>query len=157
MNDGIDDPKRRLVLEILVPVDLLLFQSPIGQRICPRPHGDSREDMDQLEMAALGHPLLPFVRAVNLKRKVRFLLIGRFCRIDRPRCKLGVGRHERAGDVMRHECRISVDVNKLDDIALTNDASSTRLGNVLGRIDGPVVVGVIERIPSDLLTWGNRV
>lgn len=52
---------------------------------------------------------------------------------------------------MRKQKALSVDVLQLNDIIVSHDPATTRLGDFLGRDDLPVVVSVIVGIAGDLL------
>lgn len=65
--------------------------------------------------------------------------------------KLLVGRHERRGDIVSKKQALSDDMLELDDISVSHDSASTRLGDVPGRDDLPMVVGVVVRVTRDLL------
>lgn len=53
---------------------------------------------------------------------------------------------------MRHERRIRVNVDQLDDVLVSNNSSAAAFGNLLRGMDNPVIVRVVEGISSDLLT-----
>lgn len=76
--------------------------------------------------------------------------------IDGPGGKLLVGGHERGGDVVSQEIGERVDVKKLDDVFVTDDPTSARVRDLLGRHDLPVVVGIVVRVTRDLLTCVYR-
>lgn len=159
-DDLVCEPKGRPVLEILVAVDLLLLEGPVRQRrFDVSPHRDSSRDMNQLEVARLGHPLLAGVRLVDLQLKLDVALADLALLLVRagtvPRREFRVGRHGRTGDVVRHQGRVGPDVAERDHVAVADDAPSSGRRDLAGRLDDPVVVGVIERVAGDLLT-GRR-
>ena len=138
------------VLDVLVAVDLLLLERPLRQwRVRVREEGDFGLGVDELEVRALGHPLLPVMRVVDPELEVRVALARLVFAV--PRRKLGVGWHGRAGDVVREQDGARVDVLELDNVLLTHNAPSSSLGDLLGRQDLPIVVGVVERISRHLL------
>lgn len=152
----VDDPVGRLVAQVLVAVDLLLLVRPVGEdRVRVGPHGDARRDMDELEVARLGHPLLALVRAVDVDAEVRVGDLGRALLLARalavPRRELGVGREGRARDVVREERRVGHDVAERDDVVVAHDAPAACRGERACRLDDPVVVGVVERVARHLL------
>jgi hypothetical protein len=155
LDDLIDDPEGRLVLEVLVPVNFLLLVRPVGkERILMGPHRDPRINMHELEMTALSHPLLPLVRIINLNLEPR---IRELVLVDTvPGGELGVGRQGRAGDVVCEESGVGEDVTEGDDIVLTDNATTTGFGDLLGRLDNPVVIGVVEGVGRDLLACGLK-
>ena len=104
-------------------------------------------------MRRLGHPLLVVlivVGVVDFERKVSFGKKGFVETV--PGRKFGVGGHRGARDVVSHERGVGVDVEQFDHIALTDDSSSTGFGDLLGRLNDPVIIRVVERVSSDLLT-----
>lgn len=44
-------------------------------------------------------------------------------------------------------------MQELDDVVVANDSTTSRLGKLAGGEDLPVVVGVVVRIASDLLSF----
>lgn len=52
---------------------------------------------------------------------------------------------------MGEENSVGVDMKKLDEIVMLDDAATTSLGESFGRQNLPVVVGVIVAVPSHLL------
>jgi len=73
-----------------------------------------------------------------------------------PGGELLVGGGQRRSDVVGEEEGIGVDVVELNDVLVSNDATSTGIRELLGREDLPVVVGVVERVAGDLLTCEER-
>ena len=69
-----------------------------------------------------------------------------------PGGELLVGRCERRSDVVGEEEGVGVDVVELNDVLVSNDATSTGIWELLGWKDLPVVVGVVEGVAGDLLT-----
>jgi hypothetical protein len=117
------------------------------------PHRDPRLNMHQLEMTTLGHPLLALVRVVDLDLEVCVGLPGLVDAV--PGRELGVRREGWAGDVMREESRIGVDMTEGDDVVLANNAAATGIGDLLGRFDDPVIVRVIKGVSRDLLSCSS--
>lgn len=56
---------------------------------------------------------------------------------------------------MRKQQGLRVDMLQLNNIVVSHDPATTRLGDFLGRDDLPVVVGVVVGIASDLLALGT--
>lgn len=115
-----------------------------------RPHDNLSIDMRQLEQATLRHPLLADMSPINLNAEVRVLLFGQIFPI--PSRKFRVGRESGTGDIVRHESRVGIDVSETDDVLVANDAAPSAVGEFDGGLDDPVVVGVVERVSSHLLT-----
>ena len=90
------------------------------------------------------------MRVVDLQLEQRVVLTALVVRLDRG--ELLVGRHERRRDVVCQEHGVSVDVQELNDIAVSNNSASPRLGQFFGRKDLPMVVGVVVRVTGYLLT-----
>lgn len=103
-------------------------------------------------MGALRHPLLSLVRVVDLQLEVRVELVVAVDVV--PGRELGVGREGGAGDVVCHEGRVGVDVTEGDHVVLADDSSSSRLRELVSRLDDPVVVRVVEGVSCDLLSCG---
>lgn len=66
--------------------------------------------------------------------------------------KLLVGGHEGRGNIVRKKECLSVYMQELNDIVVTNDTTATCLGKCLGGDDLPFVIGVVVSVSSHLLT-----
>ena len=54
---------------------------------------------------------------------------------------------------MRHEVSLSVDMQQLDDILVTDNTATTSLGKSLGGNDLPEVVGIVVPVAGNLLAY----
>jgi hypothetical protein len=53
---------------------------------------------------------------------------------------------------VREESRVGQDVAERDDVVVADDAPATGGRNLLGGLDDPVVVGIVEAVGGDLLS-----
>ena len=118
------------------------------------PHRYVSIDVDQLEVTALGHPLLSLVRIVDLNLEVSVGLLLRILAI--PGSKFGVGGKGRACDVVSEESGVGHDVAKSDHVVMSHHATSTSRRDLLRRLDDPMIVGIVEGVSSDLLACDTR-
>lgn len=150
-DDILSIPECGRVGQVLVTIDFLLFEAPVWEDGCgSSPHGDFGGHMNELEVARLCHPLLAGMCIVDIQAEGRIVVSGVV--VPWPGRELLVGRHQRTCDVVRQEVGLGVDVQETDDIVVTDDAAPAVLGDLLRRLDDPVVVCVVEGIPCDLLT-----
>lgn len=113
------------------------------------PHGNLERDVNELEVAALRHPLLAEAGIIDADFEVRVLDAIEVLAV--PGRELGVGREGRACDVVGEEGRVRLNVPEGDDVVLADDVRGFVVGEDDGGFDNPVVVGVVERVRSDLL------
>jgi hypothetical protein len=106
--------------------------------------------MDEPEVARLGLPST--TRSILDKSNLEERVVVAFEVIDGPGGELLIGGHQRRSDVMSEKMGLGIDVVKLDDISMVNNASFTSLRDGLGGDDFPEIVGIIVAITSDLLT-----
>lgn len=66
-----------------------------------------------------------------------------------------VGGHEWRSDIVRDEQTISDDMFELNDIVVSNNPSTTRVGDLFGGDDLPLVVGIVVWVTGNLLTLGT--
>ena len=146
----IDVPRRAPLLRCLVPVDLLLLEPPLRERVHARPKDDLGRHVHELEPASLCLPWLSVVAVDDEDLEVGVVDAAvEVC--FGPGGELLVGRGERGGDVVGEQVRVGVDVVQLDHVLVADDPPAARLGELLGREDLPVVVGVVERVAGHLL------
>jgi hypothetical protein len=112
--------------------------------------------VNEPKMSGLASERLSFMCIVHLYLEQGIVVSGGI--VDGPGGKFLVGRHERRSDIVRQQVGLRVDMQKLDDIVVTDDTASSAFGDLPGRNDLPVVVGIVVRVTSDLLTciFGER-
>jgi len=106
--------------------------------------------MYQSKVTRLGLPCLILV-CVNQVELEKSFIVSRLVILG-PCSEFLVGRHERRSNIVRKKEAVGVDVEKLDGIAVSDNTSTTSLGNGFGRDDLPIVVSVGMAVSSDLLT-----
>jgi hypothetical protein len=149
-DDVVDKPDVRFVQLRLVSIDLLLPVSPIGQLADVGPERYLGRHVNEPKMSGLASERLSFMCIVHLNLEQGIVVSGGI--VDGPGGEFLVGRHERRSDIVRQQVGLRVDVEKLDDIVMTDDTASSAVGDLPGRNDLPVVVGIVVRVTGDLLT-----
>ena len=113
------------------------------------PHSNMGAFVHETKVPALRLPLHAFMRVVYLDAKER-VVVSRF--VLAIMCsELGVGGHERTGDIVRHEDGVGVDVQELHNVSMSHNAPSAAVGYFFGRQHHPVIVRVVESVASHLL------
>lgn len=149
-DDRVDKPDGGFIVDVLVSVDLLLLVCPVGELLGVRPHRNLRRNVDQAEVSGLGLPGVTLLSVHKTQLEERVIVARNV--ILRPRCEFFVRRHERRRDIVREQQCLRVDVEELEHVVVSNDTSTSGLGESLGRNNLPVVVGVIVSVTGDLLT-----
>jgi len=105
-------------------------------------------------VTTLASERLSLVSVIHLDREKGIVISSRV--VGGPSSKLLVRGHQGGRDVVSHQMRVRVDMEELDDVVLTDDPTSTGFGELLGRYDLPVVVGIVVRVCGDLLTYEHE-
>ena len=109
--------------------------------------------MDKTKLARLGLPC--FIRVAIVKDKLEEGVVMSGIVILEPCCEFLVRSHQGRSNVVSEEERLGVHVKQLNDIFISDNATTTRLRESFGGDDLPEVVGVIVSVPSNLLTFPN--
>ncbi len=150
-DDGIHKPNRRSLLDVFIPINLLLTKCPIGKRLGMRPQRNSCGYVNETNMARLRLPGLGIHAINNTDFEKSFVITAML--ILRNGCELLVSWHQRRRNVMCQKMGLGIDVEKLYNVVVTNNASVARFWQGLSWNDLPMIIGVIMRITSDLLTY----
>ncbi len=146
----VDEPGIRPLSYLLIAVHLLVAVTPFRQDRRVRPQRYLSLYVYELEMAALGMPCLAIVRINNVDLE-EGLIVSRFI-ISRHGGEFLVGWHERRCYIVSQKHRIRPQVEKLDDVVLTNNSTSTAVRDFTSWNDLPVVVVIVIFSRSHLLT-----
>lgn len=150
-HNGVDKPDGGLFVDILVSVDLLLLVSPVRKLLGVCPHGDLGWNMNQAEVAGFALPWVALHGIIEAKLEQSIIVAGQV--LLWPCGELLVCGHEGRRNVVGHEVSLSVDMQQLDDILVTDNTATTSLGKSLGGNDLPEVVGIVVPVAGNLLAY----
>lgn len=130
-------------------INLLLIESPIGELMARQHHIHSGHRMLQFEVVGLGSQHLSLI-AVNQPQVEQGLIVALHLVLGQG-SELLVGGVTRGSNIVGDQERVSLSVEELDDVVMTDNPSTTSLGESFGGNDDPVVVLILMGITSDLL------
>lgn len=124
------------------------------------PHRDPRRYVYQLEMTRFSHPLLSLVSIVDIQfeMSIEFFRLTFFFRGRGtvPSSEFGVCCESWTRYVVSEESRVGEDVSEGDHVVVSDYSTSTVQGEFFRRFDDPVIVRIVERVSSHLLTCDKR-
>ena len=132
-----------------VSVNLLLVESPIWELMAREHHIHSGYRMLQLEVVSLGGQYLSLI-TVNQAQVEQGLVVALHLVLGQG-SELLVGGISRGSDIVGYQKRVGLEVEKLNDVVMTDDPSTSGLRESLGRNDDPIVVFILMGVTSDLL------
>jgi len=112
-------------------------------------HVDSGHRMLQLEVVSLGGQDLTLV-AINQAQMEQGLVVALHLVLGQGG-ELLMSSVARGSDIMGHQERVSLNMEELDDIVMSDDPPTASLRESLGRNDHPVIVLILMRVTGDLL------
>lgn len=150
----LSDPDIGAGCNLLVTVDLLLLVAPLGQRLGVSPHGNFAWVVDELEVTGNRLEVLVLLSVLNSNLEKSVLLTLAKCLLRGDSSEFLVGRVVRRGDIVREKNLVSTDVAETNKIVVLDNAS--KLLVVIGGQKLPVVVGIVVRVTSNLLTLAGN-
>lgn len=127
-----------------------MLESPIRKLFVVSPQCDFGWDMNQLKVTGLALP--SFASVCFIESHVEESIVPARVVVLRPCSEFFIGSHQGGSDVVCHENGLGVDVQKLNDVLVSDDTATTGFGEGLGRNDLPLIICVFVAVTSDLLT-----
>lgn len=109
--------------------------------------------MNQSEITRFALPCLSIMTVCEGQLEEGFVVPGMV--ILGPGREFLVRRHEGRCNVMSEEMRIGIHMQKLNNIVMSDNATTACFRERLCRNDLPMIVGVVVTVPSQLLTYRN--
>ncbi len=146
------------LLNVLVPIDLGLFVSPVRKRSGVRPHSNSGGGVNQFKVSRKAFELLPSLGIFDLDFEQR-IVVPLPVRVLEPYCREFLVRGiVRRGNIMRQEVRVRHEMPQFDKVTALYTLAGFCAGEVddAVRNDLPVIIGIIERVAGYLLSLAGN-
>lgn len=104
----VHEPDRTSLVGILVAVDLLLLESPLGQKLCVRPQGYLCGYVDKSEMSTLALPGSSRVTIIKTEMEKSIIVAGMV--VLGPCREFFICWHQRRCNIVSQEERLSTDM-----------------------------------------------
>lgn len=149
-DDIFNKPDGRALSGVLVSVDLLLLEGPVGKILGMGPQCHLGRHVNEFEVAGLaleGLALWGVPCQLDLEQGVVVPAVV----VPGPGGELLIGRHQRRSDVVSQEEGVCGHVQELDNVVVAHDTTTAGFWERLGGDDAPVVVQVAVSVTGDLL------
>lgn len=153
--DILDEPNIGAGRNLLVSVDLLLFEGPIRKRCCMGPHSDFARVVNELEVARNGFEFLVLLATLDTDFEQSIGGAVAICIRDRHGCELLVGGVVRRGNIVRQKDGVGTDMAQSYKVVVP-DVTTEFLLFLHGREDFPHIVGIVVWVARHLLALAGN-